>query len=72
MTLISQFHTYSDPDRDPRHHTITTVFIARAEGTPKGGDDAKKARIFTRDNLPSPLAFDHEQILKDYFESKGQ
>jgi ADP-ribose pyrophosphatase YjhB (NUDIX family) len=70
VTLVTQFHTYSDPKRDPRHHTITTVFIARARGAPKGGDDARQARIFTKDNLPSPLAFDHERILKNYFEYK--
>lgn len=34
ITLTAQFHTYSDPHRDPRRHTITTVFLARAEGTP--------------------------------------
>ncbi len=70
VTLVRQLHTYSDPKRDPRHHTITTVFIARAKGEPKGGDDAKQARIFTRDNLPSPLAFDHAKILEDYFRFK--
>lgn len=70
VTLVSQFHTYSDPLRDPRHHTITTVFVARASGIPKGGDDAKEARIFTEDALPKPLAFDHELILRDYFRWK--
>ena len=67
VQLIEQFHTYSDPRRDPRHHTVSTVFIARASGTPKGADDAKRAQLFTEDNLPSPLVFDHTQILSDYF-----
>ena len=71
VTLVTQLHTYSDPKRDPRHHTITTVFIARAKGMPKGGDDARQARIFTKDDLPVPLAFDHERILKDYFEYRA-
>jgi len=70
VTLMTQFHTYSDPNRDPRHHTITTVFIASAHGEPHGGDDAAEARVFTEDSLPSPLAFDHAQILRDYFEWK--
>lgn len=70
VALVKQLHTYSDPKRDPRHHTITTVFIARAAGTPKGGDDARQARVFTRDTLPSPLAFDHAKILEDYFRLK--
>ncbi len=64
---VRQFHTYSDPRRDPRRHTISTVFIARAEGSPQAGDDAESAGIFSEKNLPRPLAFDHEKILSDYF-----
>ncbi len=64
---LDQFHTYSDPHRDPRRHTISTVFTARGEGKPRPGDDAEKAEIFDEKNLPLPLAFDHEEILKDYF-----
>lgn len=70
VRLIRQFHTYSDPGRDPRRHTISTVFLATAEGVPRGGDDAKEAGVFERDALPSPLAFDHADILRDYFEGK--
>ncbi|MEW6095389.1 MAG: NUDIX hydrolase [bacterium] len=69
VELIKQFHTYSDPQRDPRHHTITTVYIAKATGTPKACDDAKEIGIFTQENLPLNLAFDHAKILKDYFSS---
>jgi 8-oxo-dGTP diphosphatase len=64
---LKQFHTYSDPRRDPRQHNISTVFTARARGVPRAGDDAGEVRIFTGKNLPHPLAFDHEQILRDYF-----
>ncbi len=64
---LEQFRAYSDPARDPRHHTVTNVFIARASGRPRGGDDAARAEVFTEDSLPSPLAFDHGLILKDYF-----
>ncbi len=67
VTLLEQFYSYSDPVRDPRHHTIGTVFIGRAAGTPRAGDDAAAAAVFTRDTLPQPLAFDHRQILEDYF-----
>lgn len=67
VQLIEQFHTYSDPRRDPRHHTVSTVFIARASGRPTGADDAKRAQTFTEKNLPSPIVFDHAQILRDYF-----
>ncbi len=69
---LRQFHTYSDPSRDPRRHTISTVFIARAKGHPQGGDDATRAEIFTEGRLPGPLAFDHEKILKDYFAAKNR
>jgi ADP-ribose pyrophosphatase YjhB (NUDIX family) len=70
IELRRQFHTYSAPDRDPRHHTITTVYIAGAEGKPRGGDDAADARVFSRDTLPEPVVFDHKEILNDYFTGK--
>ena len=67
---VRQYHTYSDPKRDPRHHTVTVMFIATASGTPNACDDAKKAEIFTRETLPEDIAFDHRQILEDYFTGK--
>lgn len=67
IELIRQFHTYSAPDRDPRHHTITTVYIARGKGSLKSGDDAKEAAVFRKDALPDVIAFDHKEILNDYF-----
>jgi purine-nucleoside phosphorylase len=70
VTLTRQFHTYSSPERDPRHHTITTVFIARGHGHPQAADDAKEIKAFDLSALPSPLAFDHHQILKDYANEK--
>ncbi len=70
VELIRQFHTYSDPRRDPRHHTITTVFIARAQGRPSAGSDAQAAGVFGRDNLPEQIAFDHRDIINDYFRGR--
>lgn len=67
VELIRQFHTYSDPRRDPRHHTITTVYIAKAQGTAIAGDDAKEAGVFQKEALPKKIAFDHKKILNDYF-----
>lgn len=74
--LEELFYVYSRPDRDPRHHTVTTVFIASADRRPVAADDAKNAGVFTPDTLPGPLVFDHGQILDDYFryrsgEAKG-
>ncbi len=67
VELLGQFHSYSDPRRDPRRHTISTVFIARAKGKIYPGDDALRAGIFSSQGLPLPLAFDHQKILEDYF-----
>ncbi len=71
VQLIEQFYTYSDPSRDPRKHTISTVYIATARGIPQGADDAKRAKIFTKGQLPSPIVFDHSRILSDYFVYKA-
>ena len=70
VELIRQFHAYSDPGRDPRHHTITIVFVAHAKGRPKAGDDAKELGIFTENTLPDIIAFDHRAILADYFSGR--
>lgn len=70
VTLTALLGVYSDPARDPRHHTISTVYVGRAEGAPEGDDDAAEARLFGEGDLPSPLAFDHAKILADYFRYK--
>jgi ADP-ribose pyrophosphatase YjhB (NUDIX family) len=67
VEIIKQFQTYSDPKRDPRHHSISTVYIAKAKGIPKAKDDALEIGIFNESNLPDELAFDHRSILNDYF-----
>ncbi|HOM88845.1 MAG TPA: NUDIX hydrolase [Spirochaetota bacterium] len=66
VILLRQFHTYSDPARDPRQHTISTVYVARAKGKPEANDDAGEAEIFTIHNVPVDMAFDHAQIIDDY------
>jgi ADP-ribose pyrophosphatase YjhB (NUDIX family) len=67
IKLIRQFHTYSDPNRDSRHHTITTVYIAKAKGIAIAGDDAEQIGAFKRGVFPEEIAFDHREILNDYF-----
>jgi 8-oxo-dGTP diphosphatase len=67
VQLLEQFYTYSDPKRDSRHHTISTVYIAAGQGLPRGADDAQRAQVFLADRLPSALVFDHPRILSDYF-----
>lgn len=70
IEIIELFHVYSDPARDPRKHTVSTVFIARASGTPKGGDDAARCLVYAPDALPAALVFDHALIVSDYLEYK--
>lgn len=68
---LRQFHTYSKPERDPRFHTIATVFTAKAKGTPSAGDDAAGLRLVKQEEIKNlKLAFDHRQILEDYFSAK--
>jgi ADP-ribose pyrophosphatase YjhB (NUDIX family) len=66
VRLTALLYVYSRPDRDPRHHTLSTVFVGRAEGRPVAADDARGAGVFTAEALPAPLAFDHGQIVADY------
>jgi ADP-ribose pyrophosphatase YjhB (NUDIX family) len=69
VRLISQLGAYSDPDRDPRHHTISVVFRAVAQGQPIAADDAVDIGIFNHNSLPENIVFDHAQIINDYFHS---
>jgi ADP-ribose pyrophosphatase YjhB (NUDIX family) len=70
VKLTEQFHTYSDPERDPRHHSISTVYIAKAKGIPQAKDDAIEIGIFNESILPDEIAFDHRSILMNYFKSR--
>jgi 8-oxo-dGTP diphosphatase len=66
VTLLEQFQVYSDPDRDPRQHTLSVVFVAEATGDPKAADDAKNLELFELWQIPANLCFDHDRILQDY------
>src|SRR5208283_5775003 len=69
---LAQFHTYSDPARDPRFHTVTTVFSARAEGEPRAGDDAAGARVVPlREISGLSFAFDHARVLEAWAEARA-
>ena len=74
VALTSLLGIYSNPQRDPRNHTVTAVYIAQAHGTPIAADDAKTYGLFSFNNLPEQLAFDHAQVLEDYkqFRETGQ
>ena len=66
VVLDELLYVYSDPARDRRFHTLSIVFTAHAQGVPVGADDAAEAKLFSLNDLPNDLAFDHGQILSDY------
>lgn len=66
VSLTALLGIYSNPERDPRNHTVTAVYLAEAHGMPQAADDAKNCGLFTFDNRPPQLAFDHAQVLADY------
>ncbi len=68
LQLIALLGVYSEPARDPRRHTISTVFIASALNPEElsAGDDAGEAAFFSFSDLPQPLAFDHAAIVADF------
>jgi len=70
VELVELFHVYSDPARDPRQHTVSVVFLARATGHPVGGDDAASCIVCAPDAPPEPLVFDHATIVADYLAYK--
>lgn len=67
---LELFGVYSKPDRDPRVHTVSVVYICDTEGEPSSGSDAKNLRFFPLDSLPEKIAFDHRDIIKDYIRKK--
>jgi len=66
VELVHLLGVYSDPARDPRGHTASVVYIAKASGQPKAADDAANVHIYPVNALPTQLAFDHKKILDDY------
>ncbi|MCK5840674.1 MAG: NUDIX hydrolase [Candidatus Sabulitectum sp.] len=67
IEVLDLFHVYSRPWRDPRGDTISAVYWCRSSGEPIGGDDAAKAVVFSEDALPENIAFDHREIIQQFF-----
>ncbi|MHA1379930.1 MAG: NUDIX domain-containing protein [Candidatus Helarchaeota archaeon] len=67
---IKIFNIYSDPNRDPRGHTITAAFFCKKiGGNMKADSDAKDIKVFNKESIKNiKLAFDHDKILTDFFE----
>ncbi len=65
VSLIALLGCYSNPERDPRGHTVSAVYVGESEGEPVARDDARAVALFDP-QAPPPLAFDHALILSDY------
>jgi 8-oxo-dGTP diphosphatase len=67
---MNQFKAFDKVDRDPRHRTISVVFWVelKEKCLVNGGDDAAHAAWFPTNQLPV-LAFDHQQIIDEFFDS---
>ena len=70
VELVGLLGVYSEPSRDPRQHTLTSVFVGRARDVDRlqAGDDAASAAFYPLSALPKPLVFDHARILGDFAE----
>ena len=68
VRLLGVLGVYSRPDRDPRRHTMSVVFVGRPRDAAalKAGDDAARAAFYPLDRLPQPICFDHARILADF------
>ncbi|MCK4806178.1 MAG: NUDIX hydrolase [Candidatus Aegiribacteria sp.] len=71
IEVVSIFHVYSKPWRDPRGDTVSVVYYCRADGCPEGGDDAAEAAAFAPDDLPDVIAFDHRMIIQQFLQWKN-
>ncbi|MBF0260838.1 MAG: NUDIX hydrolase [Magnetococcales bacterium] len=66
VRLIALLGIYSNPARDNRLHSASAVYVGEAHGTPRAADDAKAVQILLPEEIPAPLAFDHDLVLADY------
>ena len=70
VTIQRLLGVYSNPKRDPRFHTVSCVYVCRANGTPKAADDARKVFVYKPDEIPfEKLVFDHAEILHNYLQA---
>jgi 8-oxo-dGTP diphosphatase len=70
---------YSEPDRDPRAHSVCVLVAARVEAAPAAGDldhlvnplETLEVRAFPPDALPAELAYDTRRMLDDFAAGKA-
>lgn len=67
ITLTGLLGVYSDPNRDPRQHTMSVVYtgVPQDPASLMAGDDAANAKVFPLGEWPE-LVFDHSAILNDF------
>ena len=65
VKIRSLFGVYSDPDRDPRGHTVSAVYVLSLKGGKLSDSDETFAEWVSLSKLPK-LAFDHGKIVSDY------
>ncbi|MBK3332277.1 NUDIX hydrolase [Persephonella atlantica] len=67
VEIIKLLGVYSQPDRDPRFHSVSITYLCKAYGEPVASSDAKDVKIFKLEEIPfDKLVFDHSRILRDY------
>jgi len=67
VKLSGLLGVYSRPNRDPRFHVASVVFVGDACGEPRAGSDAKAVRVFKLEEIPlERLVFDHKEIILDF------
>jgi 8-oxo-dGTP diphosphatase len=70
---LKQFHVYSDPKRDFRHHSVEVTHLAKATSLPQAGDDAAAVSVVALDAIPwETLAIDHAKVLRDYLDYRDK
>lgn len=73
ISIDRMLGVYSAPDRDPRSHVISVVYaghLRRPSPVQQPTSEVKSVRFFSQNEIPSPLVFDHQQILQDYWSSE--
>ena len=68
VALQNLLGLYSEPSRDPRGHVVSVIYVGTGSGNLAASDDASRVDIFSVDQLPQPMAFDHAQVVKDYID----
>ena len=57
---------YSSHNRHPEQ-MLAAVYVTEVAGSPLAGSDAADIGYFHAESLPENLAFDHREIIKDYY-----